>query len=241
MEPFKIFHFKSLTSTQDKAKEFAKEGQSNVVICADTQTRGRGRFKRKWHSPNGGLWMSILLKPKNIGNIHYLTFASAVAVAESIKKITNVDTNIKWPNDVHYKKKKLCGILTEGLFGKDSYIAVGIGLNLNQTRFPAEIKNAATSLRNIKKKPIDIKKIMDSIIGEFLFLYNNHYNKNNFKKILHIWKKYCDTIGKDAIICTKTKKIYGRVLDVDKDCSLLLKLKNNKIIKIAEGDINVRY
>ena len=117
---YKIFHFKSLTSTQDKAKEFSKKRLSNVVIISDIQTKGRGRFKRKWYSNSGGLWLSILLKPKDTGNLQYLTFAAAVAVVRSIKKITNLNTNIKWPNDVHYKVKKLCGILTEGIFGKEN-------------------------------------------------------------------------------------------------------------------------
>src|SRR3989344_4439747 len=146
MHSHKIHHFKSLTSTQDKAKEFAKKGLSNVIIVADIQTKGRGRFKRKWFSQKGGLWMSILLKPKNVENLQYLTFAAAVAVAKSIKKTANLSTSIKWPNDVHYKGKKLCGILTEGIFPAN-YVVVGIGLNVNQNKFPDEIKSTAISLR----------------------------------------------------------------------------------------------
>lgn len=240
MQPCKIYHFKSLPSTQDKSKEFAKKGLSGVIIVADEQTRGRGRFKRKWHSDKGGLWMSILLKPKDV-NIQYLTFAAAVAVAKSIKKITGLITNIKWPNDVHYKGKKLCGILTEGIFGRDNFVVVGIGLNVNQKKFPDEIKNIAVSLKMIKKKAIDIKKLMKSIADEFFTLYNNYYAKSKFKKISEIWRKYCDTINKNVIVMTKTKKIHGKAVGVDENCNLLLELKNNKIIKIVEGDINVRY
>lgn len=240
MPPYKIYHFKSLTSTQDKAKEFAKKGLGNVVFISDIQTKGRGRFNRKWHSTKGGLWMSILLKPKNIENMRYLTFAAAIAVVKSIKKITNLNTNIKWPNDVHYKGKKLCGILTEGIFGRENYAVVGIGINVTQTEFPNEIKNIAISLKRINKKTINIEKLTKKIIDEFFILYNN-YNKNKFKIILQIWKKYCDTINKNVTVIAKTKKIYGKVIGIDKNCNLLLKLKNNKIIKIVEGDINVRY
>ncbi|MEK6828205.1 MAG: biotin--[acetyl-CoA-carboxylase] ligase, partial [Nanoarchaeota archaeon] len=175
--PYKIFHFKSLTSTQDKAKEFSKKGLSDVVIIADTQTKGRGRFKRKWHSDKNGLWMSILLKQKKIENLQYLTFAAAVAVVKSIKKIANLNTSIKWPNDVHYKGKKLCGILTEGIFGKDNYIAVGIGINVNQNKFLDDIKNIASSLKIIKKQNFSINKIAANIIDEFYTLYN-YYNDN---------------------------------------------------------------
>ena len=132
---YKIYHFKSLPSTQDKAKEFAKKGLSNVIIIADVQTRGRGRFKRKWYSSKGGLWMSILLKPSTIQNLQYLTFSAAVAVVKAIKKILNLNIKIKWPNDVHYNGKKLCGILTEGIFGKENHVVVGIGVNVNQNKF----------------------------------------------------------------------------------------------------------
>ena len=241
MPPYKIFYFKSLTSTQDKAKEFARKGLSNIVVISDIQIKGRGRFKRKWYSGKGGLWMSILLKPKNVKNLQYLTFAAAISVVKSIKKIANLKTNIKWPNDVHYKKKKLCGILTEGIFGKDNYVVVGIGLNVNQSKFPNEIKNIASSLKIIKKKTFNIKKLTKTIIDEFGILYDNYYKKNNLKQILKIWKSYCDTLNKNITVITRTKKINGEAVGIDKDCNLLLKLKNGKIIKIIEGDINVRY
>ena len=238
---YKIFHFNSLTSTQDKAKEFARKGLGNIVVISDIQTKGRGRFKRKWYSDKDGLWMSILLKPKNVKNLQYLTFAAAISVVKSIKKIADLNTSIKWPNDVHCKKKKLCGILTEGIFGKDNYVVVGIGLNVNQNKFPNEIKNIASSLKIIEKKTFNIKKLTEIIIGEFAILYDNYYKKNKLKNILKIWSIYCDTINKNITVITRTKKINGKAVGVDKDCSLLLKLKNGKIIKIMEGDINVRY
>lgn len=237
----KIYHFKSLTSTQDKAKELAKKGMSNIVIVADTQTKGRGRFNRKWYSDKGGLWMSILLKPANVENMQYLTFTAAISIIKYIKKLTRLSTKIKWPNDVHYKGKKLCGILTESFLGKENYVIVGIGVNVNQVKFHYEIIDIATSLKILKKKTIDIKKLTQNIISEFFMLYNNYYNKNKFNKIINIWKKNCDTINKNVIVSTRTKKIGGKAIGVDNNCNLLLKMKNNKVVKITEGDINVRY
>lgn len=238
---YKIHHFKSLTSTQDKAKEFSKKGLSNIVIVADVQTKGRGRFERKWHSGKNGLWMSILLKAKNNEKLQYLTFIAAISVAESIQKISHLKTNIKWPNDIHYRKKKLCGILTEGIFGKDKFIAVGIGLNVNQIRFPIGINGIATSLKLVNHKTSSIKKLMRDIIANFFYLYENYYSKNKLKYILQSWKKHCDTIGKNITVSTRTKNIYGKAIGIDKDCNLLLKQKNSKIIKIMEGDITFRY
>ena len=241
MHHYKIYRFKSLASTQDKAKEFAGKGLINIILIADKQTKGRGRFGRKWFSAKGGLWMSILLKPKNIEKIQYLTFIAAICVVKSIKKISNLKTNIKWPNDVHYKGKKLCGILTEGIFGSENFVVVGIGLNINQNHFPEEIKKTAVSLKIIKNQTFDIKKLAKSIIDEFFVLYGNYYSRGNTGKILKIWKTYCDTISKNVTVITRFKKLTGRAMGIDKDCSLLLKLKNGKVIKIVEGDINVRY
>ena len=237
---YQLHHFKSLTSTQDKAKEFSKKGLSNIVVIADSQTNGRGRFKRKWHSDNGSLSMSILLKPKNIQNLQYLTFAAAISVAKSIKSLTSINTKIKWPNDVHYRGKKLCGILTEGIFGKENYVVIGIGLNANQDSFPQDIRNIATSLKIIKKEKINIKKLIESITNEFLNLYSNYYAKNKLRNILKTWRKYCDTINKDVTVISANKKINGKAIGVDENCNLLLKLRSSKIIKIVEGDVKVR-
>ena len=241
MASYKLYPFKSLPSTQDKAKEFAKKGLSNIVIVADTQTKGRGRFKRKWYSDKGGLWMSILLNPSNIENVQYLTFAAAIAVVKSIKKLTRLDTKIKWPNDVHYEGNKLCGILTEGIFGKENFIVVGIGVNVNQDKFSNEIKDIATSLKILKKKTVNIEKLTKNIVSEFFMLYNNYYNRTKFNNIVNIWKKNCDTINKNVIAITRTKKLSGKAVGVDSNCNLLLKLRNNKVIKIIEGDVNIRY
>ena len=238
---YQIHYFKSLTSTQDKAKEFSKKGLSNIIIISEVQTKARGRFNRKWHSSKGGLWMSILLKPKNTENLQHLTFAAAVSVVKSVRKITGIKTNIKWPNDVHYKGKKLCGILTEGIFGKENYVIVGFGLNVNQISFPSDIKDIVTSLNIINNKKINIGKLTKSIINNFFDLYNNYYNKNKLKTIIQMWKRYCDTLDKNVTITTRTKKINGKAVGIDENCSLLLKLKDNKMIKIMEGDTRVRY
>ncbi len=237
---FKTFHFKSLTSTQDKAKEFAKKGQSDIIVVSDVQTKGRGRFKRKWHSPRGGLWMSVLIKPRKAENMQYLTFAAAVSVVNAIKKISNLKASIKWPNDVHYKGRKLCGILTEGIFGKENCVVVGFGINVNQAKFPDEIKSTATSLRMLKHGVFNIKNVENSVLEEFLTMYNNYYNKNKLKKILDLWKTVCDTLGRNVKVISRNKILKGRVVGGDENCNLLVKSKNN-IFKVLEGDVSIRY
>ena len=239
--PYKIHRFNSLSSTQDKAKEFAEKGLSEIVVVADKQTKGRGRFGRKWHSGKNGLWMSILLKPKNAGNLQYLTFVAAIAVADSIKKIAGLNAKIKWPNDVHCKGKKLCGILTEAIFGKESYVILGIGLNLNQERFPEPIKKTASSLRKLTKKNFSRELFLDSICGIFFDLYKKYFNESRLDYILKLWKSHCDTLGREITAKSKTGTFRGKAVGLDNECRLILQLKNGTLIKIAEGDISVRY
>ena len=239
---YKIHRYKSLSSTQDKAKEFAKTiGISNIVVIADIQTKGRGRFKRKWHSSKNGLWMSILLKPKNTEKLQYLTFIASITVVKAIEKICELKTNIKWPNDIHYKKKKLCGILTEGIFGKENYAVVGIGLNVNQTKFPVEIENSSSSLRIIKRRIFDTKRINKIILDEFFNMYLNYYNQNKFDDISKIWRKYSDTFGKEVTIATRAERINGKAIGIDKNCNLLVKLSNDRVIMVIEGDVSIKY
>jgi len=235
---FEKLDFKKINSTNEKAKDLARKGLFDVIIAADEQTKGKGRFNRKWFSSEGGLYFSILLKEKNVDKMKYLTFIAAVSVVKAISKVTKLKTKIKWPNDVHFNNKKLCGILTESVLGKENYVVVGVGMNVNQTKFHKSIKDITTSLKIQFKKPIDKNEILNQFLKEFSKLYSQYKNKK-YKKILNEWKAWCDTIGKDVKVKTLSQNFYGKVIDVDKDCNLLIKLKNKKIKKIIEGDVFV--
>lgn len=225
---FKIHHYKKLNSTNDKAKEF----DENNVIIAETQTKGKGRFNRNWSSGKGGIYMSIVLKP--VDNLAHYTFIAALSVQKAIKKICNFNARIKWPNDIMADNKKLCGILTENFFkGEISKMIIGIGLNVNN-KITSQLKNKTMTLKDIFKRNIDKEKLIKSILVEFKSLYKK-YNKKGFKPILTEWKNLSDTLNRNIKVKTLNKTFYGKAIDVDKDCNLIL--KNSKIKKIIEGDI----
>jgi len=228
--------FKKINSTNEKAKELAKKGLFDIVVVAEEQTKGRGRFDKKWFSSEGGLYFSILLKEKNIEKVKYLTFIAALSVVKAIERVVGLKTKIKWPNDVHINKKKLCGILTENGLGRENHVIVGVGINVNQSKFNKKISNIATSLKLELNKKINKEKILNKFLEEFSLLYKQYKNKK-YKKILIEWKENCDTIGKNVKAVTLKKEFYGKAVDVDKDCNLILKLKNKKTKKIIEGDI----
>jgi len=251
------FHyFKVLSSTNDKAMEFVKKGKSNLVIVAEKQEKGRGRFGRRWDSQIGGLYMTILLEENDLDKARYFTFMASISVAKAINKL-GLNAKVKWPNDVLIDDKKLCGILTEIVCKQPSvrdrgsfshppplnpttgdYALVGIGVNINQKQFPAGIKNKATSLKIELNKNYNIKNISKMIIKEFNNLYH-YYNIKNYGKIIDIWKKYSHTLGKMIKARTLSGNYTGKAINIDKDCNLLLKLNNGNIKKIVEGDIFV--
>jgi BirA family transcriptional regulator, biotin operon repressor / biotin---[acetyl-CoA-carboxylase] ligase len=144
----RIYWRPSTVSTMIEAAELAASGcKHGTVVGADQQTGGFGRFGRPWHSaPDTGIYMSIVLRPRVIENVAPVTLALGLAVVESIRKSTAIVCDLRWPNDVLAGGKKCCGILARY---EPPAVIGGIGINVNQSSFPAEIADLATSLRMV--------------------------------------------------------------------------------------------
>ena len=214
---FKIHHFKKLNSTNIKAKD----SKINSVIIADEQTKGKGRFKRLWKSNKGGIYVSLVLPKTTTPYIYTFIAALSAKKALNIKKI-----KIKWPNDLIYENKKICGILTEI---KENKAIVGIGINTNnQTKI-----SKAISLKKITKHKINNKKIINKLLSNF-----ESYLKSKHSKIISDWKKN-SFLGSKIKVKTLDKTYEGTAYNIDEDGFLILKLKNKKI-KIREGDITLK-
>lgn len=130
----------------------ASEGvHEGAIFTADEQTAGRGRGDHSWHSPAGqGLYVSIVLRPQLAPNdVLWLSLIAGLAVHAAIKEVTTIAVDLRWPNDIMLGDKKLGGILTElgTENGRINHAVIGIGLNINQPQFPAELSALATSLR----------------------------------------------------------------------------------------------
>jgi len=238
MQEFKIFYYKTLSSTNEKCKNLISKGYRSAVVVADQQKKGRGRFGRKWNSEFGGLYATLLLKEEDFSRIKYLTLIVAVSVVKAIQEISKLKAKVKWPNDVLIENKKICGILTETVFGKENYALIGIGVNVNQNFFPKNLINKATSLKIVTNKIYDNKKFIKIILKNFNSLYK-FYNKKDSKKIIDIWKKYSHTLGKNVKATTLRGTYTGKAVNIDEECNLILKLSGGKFKKIVEGDISV--
>lgn len=166
---------------------------NGAVVISETQTGGRGRLDRKWFSPPGGIWMTILLQPDlKIQDLSKMTLLSASAIAETLIKNYKISLNIKWPNDIYYNGKKLCGILSESeIVNSNTYLLIGIGINVNNDFFNDKNENLnAVSLKEITGKQVNRNLLIAEILNEFeseYIYYSKILDFNSiFKKIENI-------------------------------------------------------
>ena len=166
----KIVYYPKTKSTNDDIWElYNTDRQTKLLIISDNQTAGKGRNNNVWFSsPGHNITCSLLLDqlfPRKLINCHALVMPVAIVLA--IKKFLLIDLNIKWPNDIIFNKKKLGGILIESRKNNDTYtFNFGIGLNVNETNFPSELKNSSTSLKEIKGQVIQREPLLAFILNE---------------------------------------------------------------------------
>ncbi len=148
----RIHHFFKVGSTNDVALRLGQEGEPHgTLVIAEEQTAGRGRAGRVWHSEkSSGIHVSALLRPQlPPGEAPLLTLLAGLAARDAVAEQTGLEADVRWPNDLLLGGKKFCGILTEMQAEPDRihFVVVGIGLNVNHTRFPESLAGVATSLR----------------------------------------------------------------------------------------------
>ena len=252
----RIYHYKKIKSTQQLAISFAETNINNedgTVIVADEQDEGIGRRKKKWASPIGGLWMSLIIKPKiEFAKINMISVISAVSVCEAINDISQLKTNIKWPNDILINEKKLAGILidTNTNNSKNEYIVVGIGINIDVDipKINSSIASnnilptKVTSIHNeIKVTNIDRFILMKQLLGKIEFYLSLLEQDKYHAKIIEIYKKLSNTLGKRIIVYHEGLKEYsGIVKDIDNSGGLILE-RDDKLFEILySGEITIR-
>lgn len=240
-----IHHFTEVASTNGVAKELAVKGaKEGTIIIAEIQTRGKGRLGRKWISPKGGVWFSIILKPKvNAEDALRLTFMAAVAVTRTIRKMFNLDAEIKWPNDVLIGGKKACGILTETVTRGDAvdFVVIGVGINVNVdlNSFPGHLKRSVTSLKKEMKEEIERERFLCALLEE-LEQYYKTFKRKRFELILEEWKSLTSLFGAYVEVTSFDEKFDGWAVDVDQRGALIIKLENGVTRKVTSGDVSVQ-
>jgi len=241
----RAYYFDSIDSTQNFAMEIASNSKENgTVVISQKQTRGRGRLGRKWMSPVGGIWLSIVLHPKfDISISTLFPIAASLALSNSIEKVFGKKSEVKWPNDVTLKGKKVAGMLIDVSIesNKIENLVLGVGINfkVNASQLEKSLKNTdnfygVTSL-------VDNNKDENPILFVKSFLYELEkifelLEKGKSKTIINDWTKKSSTIGKSVSVSTSDGKIKGKAIKLDNDGALIVKV-NNQFQRVLAGDV----
>jgi biotin-[acetyl-CoA-carboxylase] ligase BirA-like protein len=238
-----IFFKRSVASTNSWARRFARLGACDgTVFLAESQTAGRGRVKRKWVSPAGGLWFSVVLRSKlKLAEAFGLVFVASLAVAEVLEELYGLKTQVKWPNDVLVDSKKICGILAESKLESKNveYVVVGVGINANfgvKKFLPEDLWKTATSLEDELGRKIELEMLLKALLEKLERLCDVFLEKG-FCVVLDEWKKYAGFLGCQVEVLSMDERLAGLALDVDSSGSLVLKLGDGTVKHVFAGDV----
>lgn len=179
------FHYHAaLSSTNTYVKKLdAEEVEQGTVVLADNQLSGRGQYDRKWKSePGENLTFSMVFKPQFSEGFHVLTMACALALVEQLKDVEQeACAYIKWPNDVLFNDKKVAGLLTESVFlgNKLERLIIGIGLNVNQQTYHADLSDKATSIRLETGRRVSRENFLSCLLPRIEYKYNLWHRKKS--------------------------------------------------------------
>jgi BirA family biotin operon repressor/biotin-[acetyl-CoA-carboxylase] ligase len=237
--------FERTTSTNDVMARMARDGAGEgAVVFAESQSRGRGRLGRTWISPaRKGLWFSILLRPELTPQAAtQVMIAAATALARAIRAATALAPEIKWPNDILVRGKKVAGILTEMSAELDRVktIVLGIGVDVNLTagELPEALQPIATSLAIERGQAVDRAELAVAVLRELDRDYEL-LTQGRFEEVAAEWREHCGTLGRNVSIRMGDRVIRGRAESLDPDGALLVRTQHGRLEQIIGGDVTM--
>jgi BirA family transcriptional regulator, biotin operon repressor / biotin---[acetyl-CoA-carboxylase] ligase len=228
----------ALASTQERARELARAGAPHgTLVVAGVQTGGRGRLGRHWGSPEGGLWMSLVLRPGfEAGLASRITQTAAVGVARALWEI-GVEAHIKWPNDLLANGKKICGILAESGVekgGRLDYAILGAGMNANLD--PADLgvpDREVTTIRSELGRDVDPLALLRALLSNLAAELDRI---GDFGSVLEEWRSLNCTLGEKVRVRRFGETIEGLAVDLTREGALLLATPRGTV-QVFEGEI----
>jgi BirA family biotin operon repressor/biotin-[acetyl-CoA-carboxylase] ligase len=246
----KVELHEALGSTQERARELAREGASHgTLVVSEVQTGGRGRLGRRWGSPAGGLWMSLVLRPGISTEVAArLTQAAAVGVAKALWEL-GVEARIKWPNDLLVGGRKICGILAESsvesvpVAAKNvepgegrpvDFVVLGVGLNANLDPGDLDVPDhEVATLRSELGRDVDLLKLLASLLSH---LDDELGRIEDFRTILDDWRALNCTLGERVRVRKFGEVLEGMALDLGPEGELLLETRDG-VVALFEGEV----
>jgi BirA family biotin operon repressor/biotin-[acetyl-CoA-carboxylase] ligase len=231
-----IVRLDRVESTQTIAFALAAEGApEGTVVVADSQGAGRGRRGRAWvDEPGASLLASIVMRPRlEPARLPGLSLAAAVAVADALTRTAGVTPRLKWPNDVLVGGRKLAGILLESrLAGDRATTVVGIGVNLTQRVFPADLAQTATSLWLVSGRRVDRDSLLAALL-DALGDWRGRLERQGFAPVRARWCALADTLGRAVSVDGVT----GIAVDVDADGALVVADADGRRCRVVSGEV----
>ena len=234
--------FRSVASTMDAARRLAERGApEGMVVLAEEQTRGRGRFNREWVSPPGrNLTLSVILRPP-LQRMQFLTMAASVALADAIRESAGLDATIKWPNDVRVNGRKVAGVLVEARSGgADGYAILGVGLNVNHDPTPTLAPPAeATSLATAAGRPFERLGVLQAFLRSLDARYAPEADGG---ALFRRWRGLLDTLGHRVRVAgggDGQTVAEGAAIDVTSDGDLVLRRDDGSTVLVNAGEVTV--
>lgn len=238
-----IHYYNDVSSTQLLARELAEQGAAEgTMVLAEQQLSGKGRMGRNWYSPYGkGVWMSIVLRPLTpIQLAPQLTLLTAVALTRAIRNVTTLDVGIKWPNDILYRGKKLCGILLESAAEEQrlKYVIAGIGISVNlaEQDYDEQLLSKATSLRIECGEPQQREEIVQAFMLEWEQLFAR-YEREGFQPIAELWEKYALSLGQRISITTPQEQFIATPLRLTINGAIVVKMEDGSEREVYSAEM----
>jgi BirA family transcriptional regulator, biotin operon repressor / biotin---[acetyl-CoA-carboxylase] ligase len=230
-------------STNAVAMERAAGGaREGTVIVAEAQTEGRGRRGRKWISPKGNLYCSVVLRPRiPLHRAPLITLMGAVAAADAIRRACGLNPGIKWPNDILVGGKKVCGLLTEMSAEQDQvrHIVLGIGINANMrmSQLPAELQSQTTTLSRETGGSINRTTLLRELLRSLEAWYRMFLEDPS--SVLGEWKARNTTLGRRVVVSGAGERLTGIAREIDDEGRLVLMLESGIRRAVAAGDVTI--
>ena len=240
---WKLHYAETVDSTNDWAKrEASPDKEEGQVYLADHQTAGKGRRGRVWRSPAGtSVSMSILLRPEvPADRVSMITLVMGMAAAEGMKQASGLDVRIKWPNDVVFGGKKLCGILTE-TDSRISCAVVGIGLNVNVLEFPEELSQSASSLLLETGHTVSREQVTACVLNSFLQYYKAFTAAGDLSGLRQRYEDLLVNRNERVRVLDPEDPFTGTALGIDDAGRLLVQRDGTDSIEhVFSGEVSVR-
>ena len=232
-----VREYGEVSSTQEVAEKLASGGaKEGTVVLAERQNSGRGRMERRWISPKGGLYLSIVLRPGRVEGVHLLTLVGALAAAEGTRKAAGVSSKIRWPNDLVVGGRKLGGVIATASTRGESleFVVVGIGVNGNfRTDELGDLSGASATLMELAQAPVDLNSLRLRVLEEFAVRYEG-WGRGEELKLIRLARSLLSTSGKKVEFALRGTVTRGIAEKLEDDGSLVVKVRGKRLRLRAE-------